>query len=193
MIGQAAGQDRKAGFTLQPPLNLRPDGIIDCEVLDQKARGPSRSANRASTSTEHEPADPGLQCCAAHWTRFGGAIERAAAEVAAAHPTARLAETARPSWASGLRWVTSILLAWATVWPTRATTAPNPGSPRSAAADASSKSQSHHSMMWLIKTAGAREVLGQLLPQDAYARTPRRVRRLAGGRRRASRLSTTYR
>jgi hypothetical protein len=45
VIGQAAGQDRKAGFTLQPSLNLRLDGIIDSEVLDHKARGPSRSAN----------------------------------------------------------------------------------------------------------------------------------------------------
>jgi hypothetical protein len=35
--------------------------------------------------------------------------------------------------------------------------------------------------------------LGQLPGQDAYARTPGRFRRLAGGRRRASRMSTTYR
>jgi hypothetical protein len=40
---------------------------------------------------------------------------------------------------------------------------------------------------------GLAQSLGQLPPQDAYARTPGRVRRLAGGRRRASRLSTTYR
>jgi hypothetical protein len=90
VIGQAAGQDRKAGFTLQSPLNLRLGGIIDCEVLDQKARGRSRAANAL-------PLAPGtirliLVCCAAHWTRFGGSIERAAAEVALAHPTARLAE-----------------------------------------------------------------------------------------------------
>jgi hypothetical protein len=93
MIAQAASRDRKAGFTLQPPLNLRLDGIIDSEVLDQKGSWAEEIHQRASTSTEHDPADPGLQqCCAAHWTRFGGAIERAAAEVALAQPTARLTE-----------------------------------------------------------------------------------------------------
>jgi hypothetical protein len=75
------------------PLNLRLDGIIDSEVLDQEGSWAEQIRQRASTSTEHDPADPGLQqCCAAHWTRFGGAIERAAAEVALAQPTARLAE-----------------------------------------------------------------------------------------------------
>jgi hypothetical protein len=34
-----------------------------------------------------------------------------------------------------------------------------------------------HSMMGLTNTAGARGVLGQVPPQDAYARTSGRVRR----------------
>jgi hypothetical protein len=44
-IGQAAGQDPHAGFTLQPPLNLRLDGIVDSEVLHQHGSWPRRFAN----------------------------------------------------------------------------------------------------------------------------------------------------
>src|SRR4029450_8769841 len=45
----------------------------------------------------------------------------------------------------------------------------------------------------LTNTAGARGVLCSCLHKDAYTRTPGRFRRLTGGRRRSSRLSTTCR